>query len=89
MVHTEDESAQQRLLIVAPEAKGQGLGRRLVDECLAFARQAGYRRISLWTNDLLEAALHIHEDVGFVRVAAEVHRRFRQPQVGETWEMAL
>jgi GNAT superfamily N-acetyltransferase len=89
VVRKDDNTAQLRMLIVSPEARGQGLGRRLVDECLAFARQAGYRRITLWTNDVLVAARQIYVATGFVRVAVEEHQSFGQRLMGETWERGL
>ncbi|MBP2702447.1 MarR family transcriptional regulator [Microbispora sp. RL4-1S] len=64
-VRKDDETAQLRLLLVDPRARGMGLGRRLVEECVRFARQAGYRRIMLWTRDVLAGARKIYLDVGF------------------------
>lgn len=81
--------AQLRLLLLEPAARGQGLGRRLVDECTRFARAAGYRRIRLWTNSVLDAARGIYAKAGYRRVASEAHESFGQHLVGEVWELAL
>lgn len=82
--------AKLRLLIVDPAARGHRVGTRLVDECVRFARRAGYRKITLWTNDILDAARHIYERAGFVRVAVSPpERAFGKDQVFETWELTL
>ena len=81
--------AKLRLVIVEPAARGLGLGQRLVDACIAFARDAGYARIVLWTHAHLDAARHIYERAGFVRVASAPNDRFGTPVVDETWELAL
>jgi GNAT superfamily N-acetyltransferase len=81
--------AQLRLLLVEPEARGMGLGARLVDECECFARQAGYRKIVLWTNDILTAARHIYERAGYQLTGREMHRSFGHELVGETWKLKL
>ena len=81
--------AKLRLLLVEPGARGLGLGARLVDECIVFARRAGYRKIVLWTQSELLAARRIYEQRGFRRVAEEAHKSFGRDLVAETWALRL
>jgi GNAT superfamily N-acetyltransferase len=89
LVRQSDDIAKLRLLLVDPAGRGQGLGQRLVGECVAFARACGYRKITLWTQSILFAARKIYQDTGFVLVATEPHRSFGQDLIGETWEREL
>ncbi|HYW64141.1 MAG TPA: bifunctional helix-turn-helix transcriptional regulator/GNAT family N-acetyltransferase [Bradyrhizobium sp.] len=89
LVRHSDEIAKLRLLLVDPAGRGQGLGRRLVGECVSFARACGYRKITLWTQSILVSARTIYQDAGFVLVATEPHRSFGQSLIGETWELQL
>jgi ribosomal protein S18 acetylase RimI-like enzyme len=78
-----------RLLIMHPAARGQGLGRRLTRECVAFARRAGYRKMVLWTQSHLVAARAIYEAEGFRKISSEKHRSFGKRLVAEVWELRL
>ena len=89
LVAKDAETAQLRILLVDPAARGRHLGRRLVAECITFARQSGYRKITLWTQSILVAARKIYQDAGFRLVATEPHRSFGQSLIGETWEREL
>jgi GNAT superfamily N-acetyltransferase len=81
--------AKLRLPYVEPAARGTGLGRRLVDACIEFVRNKGYRMLTLWTNDVLVPARRIYQQAGFICVAAEPHRSFGKDLVGETWNLTL
>lgn len=82
-------TAQLRLLLIEPHARGRGLGRRLVEECVAFARRRGYRKLILWTHENLTTARAIYAKLGFRLVKKERHRHFGVPVVGEHWELDL
>jgi len=81
--------AKLRLLLVTPDVRGSGLGRRLVHACLRFARARGYRKVILWTQSELDAARRIYQRAGFRRVRSTRHASFGKPLVGEYWELAL
>ena len=89
VVRKTDEIAKLRLLVLDPKARGLGLGRRLVEDCLRFAKSAGYSSMTLWTQSILTAARAIYRQAGFRLVAEEPHHSFGVDLVGETWEREL
>lgn len=81
--------ARIRLLLVDPKARGLGLGDRLVDECIRFARRAGYKKVTLWTHSVLTAARHIYRKAGFKLIRTERHKSWGRPVVSEYWDLEL
>ena len=85
----DSDAAQLRCLLVDPKARGLGIGRRLVNECVVFAKSAGYRKIMLWTNDVLVSARRIYEAAGFKLIKEEPHHSFGHDLVGQVWSLDL
>jgi DNA-binding MarR family transcriptional regulator/GNAT superfamily N-acetyltransferase len=84
-----DDIARIRLLLLDPKARGLGIGARLVDECIRFARRAGYKKITLWTHSVLTAARHIYQKAGFRLMRTERHNSWGRPVVSEHWDLEL
>lgn len=89
VVKASEEAAKLRLLHVEPEARGLGIGKRLVQECVRFARQAGYKKMTLWTQSILIAARQIYAETGFQLLREEKHHSFGMDLTAETWELDL
>jgi len=89
LVKQTDAIGKLRLLLVEPRGRGLGIGARLVDECIALARAAGYRTLTLWTNDVLVAARRIYEKAGFRLMQEQKHHSFGHDLVGQNWDLVL
>ena len=89
VVQASQDTAKLRLLLVEAKARGLGLGTRLVEECIRFARRSGYKKLTLWTNSVLVAARHIYQKTGFKIVDQEENHNFGKDLVSETWELEL
>ena len=89
IVNAGKQVAQLRLLLVVPNARNMGVGKRLINECIDFSKKNGYKKIILWTQSILTAAHHLYVKAGFKLVKREPHRSFGHDLIGETWELLL
>jgi GNAT superfamily N-acetyltransferase len=89
VARADDATAKLRLLLVEPAARGAGVGARLVEECLTYARAAGYERMTLWTDDVLVGARRMYERAGFTLVDRHPRHSYGHDLIGETWQRAL
>jgi DNA-binding MarR family transcriptional regulator/GNAT superfamily N-acetyltransferase len=89
LVKDSDEVARIRLLLVEPRARGLGLGAKLTEESVKFARATGYRKVTLWTHSILTAARHVYKNAGFELTRTEPHTSWGKPVIGEHWDLAL
>ena len=89
IVRQDDNTAKLRMLYVDASVRGHGLGKRLVNECIEFAKSAGYQHMVLWTNDILTTARHIYETAGFKLIEQEAHHSFGKDLVGQNWQLDL
>jgi N-acetylglutamate synthase-like GNAT family acetyltransferase len=89
LVRKSETVGQLRLLLVEPAARGLGVGRRLVHQCVRFARQVGYRKITLYTHDTLAAARHLYEEAGFRLVHEEPDDTYGRPVKAQTWDLEI
>ena len=89
LVKDSDGVARLRLLLVEPSARGLGIGKRLTDECLRFARERGYKSVTLWTHSILTAARHVYSKAGFTLTSSEKRKSFGKNVVSEIWDLKL
>jgi len=89
LVKDSEEVARLRLLLVDPKARGLGLGQQLTDECIRFARAAGYKKMTLWTHSILTAARHVYEKAGFTLTSSEPRHTWGKDVVAEFWDLDL